>query len=50
MAIKQLTDEQVATWSRLEKDQWWYDNVYRGDMPQLTLRAAVTGFLLGGEE
>ena len=48
MAIKQLTDEQVATWSRLEKDQWWYDNVYRGDMPQLTLRAAVTGFLLGG--
>lgn len=48
MALKQLTDEQVATWSRLEKDRWWYENVYRGDMPQLTLRAAVTGFLLGG--
>ncbi len=23
-------------------------NVFRGDMPQLTLRAAITGFLLGG--
>ena len=48
MAIKQLTDEQIATWSRLEKDRWWYENVYRGDMPQLTVRAAITGFLLGG--
>jgi uncharacterized oligopeptide transporter (OPT) family protein len=48
MAIKQLSDEQIATWSRLQKDQWWFDNVYRGDMPQLTIRAAITGFLLGG--
>ena len=48
MAIQQLNDEQVATWSRLEKDRWWHDNVYRGDMPQLTVRAAITGFLLGG--
>ena len=48
MAIKQLNDEQVATWTRLQKDQWWFDNVYRGDMPQLTVRAAITGFLLGG--
>src|SRR5512145_3513984 len=48
MPIKQLTDEQTATWTRLQKDTWWYENVYRGDMPQLTVRAAVTGFLLGG--
>ena len=48
MAIKQLNDEQVATWTRLQKDTWWYQNVYRGDMPQLTVRAALTGFLLGG--
>ena len=48
MAIKQLSDEQIATWTRLEKDTWWYENVYRGDMPQLTVRAAITGFLLGG--
>src|SRR6187402_1039528 len=48
MPIKQLTDEQIATWSRLEKDRWWHENVYRGDMPQLTVRAAITGFLLGG--
>jgi len=48
MAIKHLSEEQVATWTRLQKDQWWFDNVFRGDMPQLTIRAAITGFLLGG--
>ena len=48
MALKQLDDEQVATWTRLEKDTWWFENVYRGDMPQLTVRAAITGFFLGG--
>lgn len=48
MALKHLTQEQVRTWSREQKDRWWLDNVFRGDMPQLTLRAAVTGFILGG--
>lgn len=48
MPIKQLTEEQVRTWSREQKDRWWLDNVWRGDMPQLTLRAAITGFVLGG--
>jgi OPT family oligopeptide transporter len=48
MAIQQLTEEQVRTMSRAEKDEWWFKHVYRGDMPQLTLRSAVTGFLLGG--
>ena len=48
MSLKQFNDEQVATWTRLEKDRWWFENVYRGDMPQLTVRAAITGFLLGG--
>jgi uncharacterized oligopeptide transporter (OPT) family protein len=48
VAIKQLTDEQVRTWTREQKDRWWLENVYRGDMPQLTLRSAATGFLLGG--
>ncbi len=48
MALPQLDDEQVRTWSRAEKDRWWLENVYRGDMPQLTLRSAATGFLLGG--
>ena len=43
MAINQLNDEQIATWTRLEKDTWWLENVYRGDMPQLTIRAAITG-------
>lgn len=32
-----------------EKDLWWFRNVYQGDhMPQLTLRAVITGGLLGG--
>ncbi len=48
MALQQLTAEQVRTWSREQKDRWWLENVFRGDMPQLTLRSAVTGFLLGG--
>ncbi len=48
MAIKSLTEEQIQTWTREQKDRWWLTEVFKGDMPQLTLRAAVTGFLLGG--
>jgi uncharacterized oligopeptide transporter (OPT) family protein len=48
MAIPQLSEEQVRTWSREQKDRWWLENVYRGSMPQLTLRSALTGFVLGG--
>lgn len=48
MAIPQLTDEQIHEWTRDQKDRWWLQNVYRGNMPQLTLRAAITGFILGG--
>ncbi|MDY0746578.1 OPT family oligopeptide transporter [Paucibacter sp. R3-3] len=47
MAIQHLTDEQTRTWSRAQKDEWWFKNVYRGDMAQLTLRSGLTGFLLG---
>ncbi len=32
-----------------EKDRQWYENIYQGDnMPQLTVRAVITGMLLGG--
>jgi uncharacterized oligopeptide transporter (OPT) family protein len=48
MALQQLSEEQVRTWTRAQKDEWWFRNVFRGDMPQLTIRSAVTGFLLGG--
>ncbi len=48
MGIPHLSDEQTRSWTRLQKDQWWLANVWRGDMPQLTLRSAITGFLLGG--
>src|SRR5262245_37002899 len=48
MALPQLTDEQIRTWTRDQKDRWWLENVYRGDLPQLTPRAAITGFFLGG--
>ncbi|MBA3608215.1 MAG: OPT/YSL family transporter [Chthoniobacterales bacterium] len=48
MPLAHLTDEQTRTWTREEKDRWWFENVYRGDLPQLTFRSALTGFLLGG--
>jgi uncharacterized oligopeptide transporter (OPT) family protein len=48
MALLQLTEEQTRTWTREQKDEWWLANVYRGDMPQLTLRSGLTGFVLGG--
>lgn len=48
MALKTLTEEQIRTWTREQKDRWWLDNVYRGNMPQLTIRSAITGFILGG--
>ena len=48
MALPTLSDEQVRTLSRSQKDQWWLEHVFRGDMPQLTIRSALTGFLLGG--
>ena len=48
MALIQLTEEQIRTWTRAQKDEWWFKNVFRGDMPQLTIRSALTGFLLGG--
>lgn len=48
MALAQLNEEQTRTWTREQKDRWWYENFYRGSMPQLTIRAAITGFFMGG--
>ncbi|MFZ9881878.1 MAG: OPT/YSL family transporter, partial [Phycisphaerales bacterium] len=48
MALPNLNDDQIRDLTREQKDRWWLENVFRGDMPQLTLRAALTGFLLGG--
>jgi uncharacterized oligopeptide transporter (OPT) family protein len=48
LALLQLDEEQIRTWTRAQKDEWWFRNVYRGDMPQLTIRSAITGFVLGG--
>ena len=48
MAIKQLSEEQVREWSLEQKDRWWLENVWRGDMPQLTIRSAMFGMLIGG--
>jgi len=48
MALKQLTEEQVRTLTLEEKDRWWLNNVYKGDMPQLTVRSALTGMIIGG--
>ncbi len=48
MAIKQLNHEQVHSMTVEEKDEWWLKNVFKGDIPQFTARAAICGFLLGG--
>jgi OPT family oligopeptide transporter len=48
MAIKHLTDEQVREWSLEQKDKWWAAEIFRGNMPQLTIRSAITGMMLGG--
>lgn len=48
MAIKQLSEEQIRTLTPEEKDRWWLENVYQGDVPQMTVRVVVCGFLLGG--
>jgi uncharacterized oligopeptide transporter (OPT) family protein len=48
MAIKQLSDEEIRTWSLEQKDRWWLANVFKGDMPQLTLRSGLSGMVIGG--
>ena len=48
MAIKQLTDEPSRTLTVEQKDRWWLENVYQGDVPQMTVRVVIMGFLLGG--
>jgi putative OPT family oligopeptide transporter len=47
VAIQELNEEQIRTWTIEQKDRWWLENVYRGDMPQLTWRSALTGMGLG---
>ncbi|MDR2862412.1 MAG: OPT/YSL family transporter [Puniceicoccales bacterium] len=47
MAIYELNEEQTRTWTRAQKDRWWFEKVFRGDLPQLTLRSGITGFFLG---
>ena len=42
-----MSEENVQEKTQLEKDREWRKNVYRGDEPQLTVRAIVTGLLLG---
>jgi uncharacterized oligopeptide transporter (OPT) family protein len=48
MAVQQLDEIQVREWTAEQKDRWWLENVFRGDMPQLTIRSALTGMVLGG--
>lgn len=46
--IVELTQDQILDWTLEQKDRWWLKNIYRGDMPQLNARSAITGMLLGG--
>ena len=50
MAIKQLSEEQAHSMTVEEKDRWWLENVYQGDVPQMTVRVVIVGFLLGGKQ
>jgi putative OPT family oligopeptide transporter len=45
--IQTLSPEQVHAWTLVQKDTWWLQNVYRGNMPQLTLRSGITGMVIG---
>jgi uncharacterized oligopeptide transporter (OPT) family protein len=47
VAIQELTPEQIRTMTLEEKDRWWLENIYKGNMPQLNLRSALTGMILG---
>jgi uncharacterized oligopeptide transporter (OPT) family protein len=47
MPIEQLSEDQVRRMSAREKDTWWLENIFKGDMPQLTVRSALTGMVLG---
>src|SRR5690349_1441478 len=44
----QHTHQQIHSETDAQQDRWWLENVYRGDMAQLTPRSGATGFLLGG--
>ncbi len=48
MELKQLSEEQIKEWSLEKKDRWWFENVWKGDMPQLTIRSAISGMMIGG--
>jgi uncharacterized oligopeptide transporter (OPT) family protein len=48
MAIEELSPEQIRTLTLDQKDRWWRERVFKGDLPQLTWRAGITGMLLGG--
>ncbi|MEW6349234.1 MAG: OPT family oligopeptide transporter [Thermodesulfobacteriota bacterium] len=45
--MNHLTAEQIRTMTLEEKDKWWLEHIFRGDMPQLTVRSALTGMWLG---
>ncbi len=47
MELQELSPEQIRNMSLAEKDHWWLTNIYRGHMPQLNFRSAITGMLLG---
>lgn len=46
--ITQLTPDEVRDMTLEEKDRWWLEKVWRGNMPQLTIRSGLAGALIGG--
>ena len=45
MTLQQLNDDRIRNWTRAQKDEWWFRNIYRRDMPQPTIQLAFTGIL-----
>jgi uncharacterized oligopeptide transporter (OPT) family protein len=47
-SIPKLTPEQEEQMTPEQLDKYWLENIYQGDTTQLTLRAVLTGCMLGG--
>nr|HPG34749.1 OPT/YSL family transporter [bacterium] len=43
-----MSDEKLKINSHEEDDRLWLENVYQGDVKQLTLRAIIMGAIIGG--
>lgn len=48
MSSSQAVENTAIAMTSVDRDRWWLENVYRGNAPQMTIRAVLCGFVLGG--